>query len=250
MTNDTKYLTPESETVEAAMKSGDNVHVFRQEKQVFLRKFTVFIGFEPKGETNAPKGEGVILYPGAKVEPEKYSPIARSLAELGYHVAIVDFAFEFAFTNYKRADDVLSHISWKGVVKRWILSGHSLGGVMACAYAKDFADDKEKLKGVALLASFPSDSEKFFYGQLKGLGLKVSSIWGSKDGLTTGEKIEDSKSELPSDTHFFEIVGGNHTQFYYSDKLQDKDIEADISLNDQQIQIRKAMHELLMQVTE
>jgi len=57
------------------------------------------------------------------------------------------------------------------------------------SYANDYP---EKLKGVEL-ASYPNDT-KIFTGNLKGLGLKVSSIWGTKDGLTTeDEKIEGSK---------------------------------------------------------
>ena len=104
---------------------------------------------------------------------------------------------------------------------------------MACAYANDYA---EKLEGVALLASYPNDS-KVFNGNLEGLGRKVSSIWGTKDGLTTEDDIEGSKSILPDSTKFY------HTQFYYSETLQDKDNAADITRDEQQqqtMQIRKA----------
>ena len=105
---------------------------------------------------------------------------------------------------------------------------------MACAYANDYA---EKLEGVALLASYPNDS-KVFNGNLEGLGRKqVSSIWGTKDGLTTEDDIEGSKSILPDSTKFY------HTQFYYSETLQDKDNAADITRDEQQqMQIRKATH--------
>jgi hypothetical protein len=85
---------------------------------------------------------------------------------------------------------------------------------------------------------------------LKGLGLKVSSIWGTKDGLTTEDEIEGSKSILPACTKFVAIVGGNHTQYYYSETLQDKDNEADITRDEQQMQIRKATHELLLEISE
>ena len=121
---------------------------------------------------------------------------------------------------------------------------------MACRYANEFADNEDKLKGVALLVSYPSDDESSIaFGGLKGLGLKVHSIWGTNDGLTTEDKIEETKSVLPDDTKFLSIVGGNHTQFYYTDKLQNDDNEADISLNDQQIKIREEMHKLLVEVS-
>ena len=121
---------------------------------------------------------------------------------------------------------------------------------MACRYANEFADNEDKLKGVALLVSYPSDDESSIaFGGLKGLGLKVHSIWGTNDGLTTEDKIEETKSVLPDDTNNLSIVGGNHTQFYYTDKLQNDDNEADISLNDQQIKIREEMHKLLVEVS-
>jgi len=146
---------------------------------------------------------------------------------LVYHIAIVDFAFDFAITNGKRAENVFDHKAWKDV-KCWAIAGHSLGGVMACAYANDYP---EKLKGGALLASYTNDT-KIFNRNLKGLGLKVFSIWGTKDGLTTEDEIEGSKSILPDSTKFIAIVVGNHTQYYYSETLQDKDDEADITLDE------------------
>ena len=226
------------------MKSGENVKVFQSERRMCLRKFPVFHGFEPTGDTNKAKGVGLILYPGAFVDPTQYSPFARSLAELGYHIAIVNFAFNFAITNFKRAEDVLKYKAWEDI-KCWAIAGHSVGGVMASAYANNYA---EKLKGVALLASYPP--RKIFNGNLKGLGLKVSSIWGTKDGLTTEDDIEGSRSILPDSTKFVAIIGGNHTQYYYSETLQNRDNEADITRDEQQIQIRKATHELLVEISE
>lgn len=133
---------------------------------------------------------------------------------------------------------------------RCLSTGHSLGGAMACRYANEFADNEDKLKGVALLVSYPSDDESSIaFGGLKGLGLKVHSIWGTNDGLTTEDKIEETKSVLPDDTNNLSIVGGNHTQFYYTDKFQNDDNEADISLNDQQTKIREEMHKLLVEVS-
>ena len=129
------YLTPESESIEAAIKSGENVKVFQSEKRVFLRKFPVFHGFEPTGDTNKAKGVGLILYPGAFVDPTQYSPFARSLAELGYHIAIVNFAFNFAITNFKRAEDVLKYKAWEDI-KCWAIAGHSVGGVMRITMQK------------------------------------------------------------------------------------------------------------------
>eukprot|EP00548_Thalassiothrix_antarctica_P005283 CAMPEP_0194146166 /NCGR_PEP_ID=MMETSP0152-20130528/20074_1 /TAXON_ID=1049557 /ORGANISM="Thalassiothrix antarctica, Strain L6-D1" /LENGTH=249 /DNA_ID=CAMNT_0038846619 /DNA_START=66 /DNA_END=815 /DNA_ORIENTATION=+ len=247
-TDPINYITPESESVEAAMKSGDNVKVFERSRRVCFRRVRLFQGFEPIG-LNTPKGIGMIYYPGARISPEQYSPIARSLAELGYHVAIVDFALDLAVTNNRRAEDVFDYSPWKDTVKKWIISGHSLGGAMACAYANDFAERRDKLKGIALHAAYPGDGG-LFDGTLKGLNLRVYSIFGTNDGLTTAVEIDESRPILPDDTQFVPIEGGNHTQFYYTDKLQDGDNEADISRNDQQKIVREETHKLLLEIAD
>jgi hypothetical protein len=46
-----------------------------------------WIIFEPN-ENIAGKSTGIILYPGAKVEPEAYSYIAQQLSDKGYFVGI------------------------------------------------------------------------------------------------------------------------------------------------------------------
>ena len=43
--------------------------------------------------------------------------------------------------------------------------------------------------------------------------VKVISIWGTKDALTTETSINNSKPNLPADTSYIELTGGNHTQF-------------------------------------
>ena len=87
---------------------------------------------------------------------------------------------------------------------------------------------------------------------MKGLGLKIYSIYGDKDRLVSAGKIEKSKSILlvsPKDTEFICIVvGGNHTQYCYSKSLQKGSNKASISLNEQQIEIRKHTHKLLVAV--
>ena len=44
-------------------------------------------------------------------------------------------------------------------------------------------------------------------------GLKVLSISGSDDGLSTPQKIESAAHLLPSDAVFVEIKGANHASF-------------------------------------
>ena len=46
-------------------------------------KIDNFITFTPKNITAT---TGLIIYPGAKVEPEAYAPLANKIAQAGYEV--------------------------------------------------------------------------------------------------------------------------------------------------------------------
>ena len=73
--------------------------------------------------------------------------------------------------------------------------------------AAKYADTHEKVKGVALYASYPSGDE------LKNLDIDVISVFGDEDGVVNQENLTESKDNLPKDTEFIEIDGGNHSQF-------------------------------------
>jgi len=90
-----------------------------------------------------------------------------------------------------------------------------------------------------LWAAYPADSNN-----LSKSDVKVMSISGTRDGLSTPEKVEASKRNLPKGTEYVAIEGGNHAQFgdYGS---QSGDNKADISLKDQQTQIAQATLQLL-----
>ena len=106
-----------------------------------------------------------------------------------------------------------------------------MGGVGACAYARNFT---ENIVGVVLWASYPTDVFR-----IDDKELAVISIYGTKDGLATvDEDIEPSAEHLPPDTQWAPIEGGNHTQFgWYDtspDPLQPGDNPADITREEQQ----------------
>lgn len=156
-----------------------------------------FITFTPKN-VNATKG--LILYPGAKVEAQAYAPLARGIADKGYKVVIVEMPLNFAMISSNKAQKVIDEYP---EITTWAIGGHSLGGVSA----SKFAAENTKVSGVALLASYPIGDD------LRDLGKKVISIWGSKDGVLNFTKLAESKNNLPYDTTYVEIEGGNHAQF-------------------------------------
>jgi len=233
--------------VKNAMTSSDKVKVF-QHRSFYGFGRSLFWGFEPQQDA---KGVGIIIYPGTLVDATAYAPIARRMADGGYHAAIATPPFSFASLDVDLAEAVVDYDGWKDSVKAWAVSGHSQGGAMACAYANMNRDTS--LKGVILLASFPGDGEyKLFNGNLSDSNFKVTSIYGTEDGFVPLKKIDDSRDFLPPTTKFVKIEGGNHTQFSYVEKLQttgDKtDNEANISLEAQQEIICKSMLNSLAQL--
>lgn len=156
-----------------------------------------FITFTPQNTTVT---TGLIIYPGAKVEPEAYAPLANKIAQAGYEVIITPMPLNFAIFDYNIADEVISKFP---NIKNWAISGHSLGGVMAAKYASE----NSNIKGVIFYASYPQGDE------LKNSNIEVTSIYGSLDGVANLEKVIEAKDLLPSSTTFVEIVGGNHAQF-------------------------------------
>ena len=123
-------------------------------------------------------------------------------------------------------------------VERWVVGGHSLGGVMASSVA---GRDDARIRGLLLWASFPNSSIS------DRTGLIAMSIFGSEDALTTPARIEQTKDRLPPDTTFVEIVGGNHA-FFGDYGAQGGDGVATISREDAQQQIRAASLELVEKV--
>ncbi|MDR0879765.1 MAG: alpha/beta hydrolase [Clostridioides sp.] len=160
-------------------------------------KVDKYINFTPKGKE--PK-KGMIFYPEAKIKPEAYAPLCREIAEEGYEVVIVPMRLNLATMSQNRAQGVID--SYPNI-SNWSIAGHGMGG--SCA--SKFASTSNRISGVILLSSFPMDDE------IKDIGKKVISIWGSKDGVVDYERLVSSKAKLPADTTYIEIEGGNHSQF-------------------------------------
>ena len=165
---------------------------------------------------------GLILYPGGRVDPRAYAPAARALAEEGHLVVIVPMPLNLAFFAPGRATEVMA--AFPGI-KSWAIGGHSLGGAMAANFAHS---NPGAVRGLLLWAAYPAASD-----DLSGYQLAVSSIYGTRDGLATPNKIDASRPLLPPDTQWTAIEGGNHAQFgWYSPQAGDN--ETTISREEQQ----------------
>jgi dienelactone hydrolase len=149
---------------------------------------------EPRPET------GFIFYPGGKVDYRAYAPVLKMIAAKGYFVVVMPVKLNLAFFDIDAAAPIEAAYP---EIQNWFVGGHSLGGVAAASYAAKHPE----IRGVVFFASYPADDS------LKKNGTKVISIYGTKDGLATGEKIDASRALLPTDAKFVPIEGGNHGQF-------------------------------------
>jgi predicted alpha/beta-hydrolase family hydrolase len=176
---------------------------------------------------------GLVLYPGARVDPRAYAPPAHALAREGYLVVIVSMPLNLAVLAPDRAAEVMAAFPDVG---RWAVGGHSLGGAMAARFAYQNPD---AVRGLVLWAAYPASAD-----DLSGHSLSVTSIYGTRDGLSTEAKIAASQSLLPAGTNWVAIEGGNHAQFGWYGP-QSGDGPADIGREQQQEQIVQATRALL-----
>ena len=176
---------------------------------------------------------GLVLYPGARVDPRAYAPAARAMAQEGYLVVIVPVPLNLAFFAPDRAAEVMAAYP---EVDHWAVGGHSLGGAMSARFAHQNA---EIVDGLVLWAAYPASAD-----DLSGHSLAVTSIYGTLDGLATEEEIEASRPLVPPDATWVGIEGGNHAQFGWYGP-QSGDNPATISLAEQQEQVVAATLALL-----
>lgn len=179
---------------------------------------------------------GFIFYPGGLVDARAYAPLARDIAAQGFLVVIVPMPLNLAFFDANRASEVMTSYPR---ITHWTIGGHSLGGVAAAMFAKS---QPKSVQGLAFWASYPADA-------MTDVPIRVLSIYGTRDGLSTPAKIESSRALLPANTMFVAIEGGNHAQFgWYG--TQSGDGIATISREEQQQQIVSTMVNWLKRISD
>jgi pimeloyl-ACP methyl ester carboxylesterase len=176
---------------------------------------------------------GLIIYPGGRVDPRSYAPLARDIARRGYLAVIVPMPLNLAVFAPGRAQEVIAAYPQ---IENWAIAGHSLGGAMGAKFA---FDNPALLDGMALWASYPASNN-----DLSTYDLSVSSIYGTLDSVADPEVLASSKALLPPATQWVPIEGGNHAQFgWYGDQPGDQ--PAAISRPAQQAQVIEATLSLL-----
>ena len=143
---------------------------------------------------------GIIIYPGGKVDEQAYAPLAQTLYEGGYTVAIVKMPFHLSIFDSNKAVEIIEQ---NPQIKYWVIVGHSLGGTSASIFAHDYP---ENLSGIVFLGSYP-------YKDLSGLDLWALDISGSNDLVLDREKAAEYTAYYPTHSSHEVIVGGNHAGF-------------------------------------
>ncbi|WP_324643684.1 alpha/beta hydrolase [Pseudarthrobacter sp. LT1] len=144
--------------------------------------------------------KGLVFYPGARVDARAYQDILGPVVGAGYRVVILKEPLGLSLLDGNQAR---SAIEDNPDITTWAVGGHSLGGVSASSFALANTD----INGLVLYASYPVES-------LRGRpGLSVLSVSGTKDGLSTPDKIQASRELLPPDTEFAAVQGGVHAFF-------------------------------------
>ena len=149
--------------------------------------------------TESASATGLVFIPGAKVDPYAYMFTLSGIVEQsGVTVVITKPTLNLAFFDLRPLDTFTADAPG---VTDWYVGGHSLGGVKACMLA-----DSPEVSGLVLFGSYCAND-------LSDSGLTVLSIAGSRDGLSTPEKIADARPQLPDDASLVEIPGLNHAGF-------------------------------------
>ncbi|MGO3886594.1 MAG: alpha/beta hydrolase [Mycetocola sp.] len=171
--------------------------------------------------TGAATGTGLVFYPGARVDPYAYLATFDEAVAQGATVVIVKPTLNLAFFDATPLDE------FEGLapgVQTWAVGGHSLGGVKACQLVPDAS-----LSGLLLLGSYCATN-------ISTEEISVLSLSGSRDGLSTPDKVAAARDLLPPQAAMVQIDGGNHAAFgFYGDQPGDLSLTAPRAGVDRQI---------------
>ncbi|RLQ86508.1 alpha/beta hydrolase [Mycetocola zhadangensis] len=148
--------------------------------------------------TSGASEQGLVFVPGAKVDPYAYLYKLSGIAEQGTTVVITKPILNLAIADPRPLDTFTADVPG---VDRWLVGGHSLGGVKACTYATDASVD-----GLVLFGSYCATD-------LSRSGLPALSFVAENDGLSSPKKIADASGNLPGTSTAVEIAGANHANF-------------------------------------
>lgn len=145
--------------------------------------------------------KAIIFYPGGLVSPDAYLYMLSEIAtELNRPIFVAKFPLNLAVTDINAADRIIDSYS---SIENWTISGHSLGGSMACRYA---LANPETIDNLVMMASYCDQS-------ISDTNIQVLTLYGSKNNGITENSLEEFEQNLPADATSILIEGMNHAQF-------------------------------------
>jgi len=192
--------------------------------------------------------EAILFIPGGLVDPHAYIPTFKAfVVEHRMKVLILKVRSNLAIFNINQASRVRKSFE----DNKWLIGGHSLGGVVA---AMEVGANENDYEGLFLLGSYSSTD-------INNWDEPVFSILAENDGLTEQSSVETNAENLPEgifidalalgdlgDSHgktiYYTIKGGNHAQFgTYG--FQNGDGMATISAETQQLELFEVLSILM-----
>ncbi|MCD8197358.1 MAG: alpha/beta hydrolase [Lachnospiraceae bacterium] len=163
---------------------------------------------------------GFIIFAGAKADERAYAYMAKLLYEEGYTVVVPKQLFHLSAFGTKHGLEI---IEFSSQIEKWILIGHSLGGMPVSRIA---AAQPEKLLGVVLLATYASVD-------LSELDISAIRITAQNDGVMNNDRMENYNRNLPENSANIVLEGTNHQGFAAYKSASGRDGEASISWQEQ-----------------
>lgn len=210
--------------------------LLRSDATVTVLDGAATLQFAPVPRTNR---TALTIICGSGVAAHAYAPLLRPIAEAGQAVFIVKLPWRFApFESHKQEAiaRTRSLVAAHPEISQWVLSGHSLGGALACRVIQS---DGRAFSALVLVGTTHPKRD-----DLSTLTIPVMKVYGSNDGVAPPHRMFSNRGLLPKDTRWVEIKGGNHSQFgHYGHQLFDG--TATISREAQQALTRSALFEAL-----
>lgn len=181
---------------------------------VTVRRGDGILTFAPRSETNM---AGLLFLPGGMVDPIAYAPLLKRVATSGYEARLIELPWRCGCTDgqINALFENIQNAVKEDARRRWVLSGHSRGAMLAARYAN------AKLLPPAALVLIGTTHPRDF--SLASLSIPVTKIYGTRDGIANYATSREREKLLPVTTSWIGIEGGNHVQFgFYRHQLGDE----------------------------
>jgi hypothetical protein len=163
---------------------------------------------------------GVLFYGGALIDPRSYSIMAKELSDVhGLAVAVPIFPSDVAYLGCSGTNRLSLAASAFPDVEKWILVGHSMGGIGAQVDLWNARNETDSdLGGLVLMGSYIRQDLGCGAIDFSQTNIPMASVFGELDGLVNRTRFELGQEFLSAnDTFFLDVMGGNHGYFGYYD---------------------------------